>query len=147
MNDTPDNPRTALFREAAIFQLKLLADGVRDLVLMPVSLIAALAGLFRGGEQPEREFRQVLEAGRQTERWINLFGNHTEEDGQAPSIDQLLDRAERVVREQARQGGITENASRAIERALDAAQRAIPGPGKKANHLDAGDERPADKQP
>ena len=128
MQDRNESPRTRLFRDAAVFQLKLMADGLRDLVLVPVSLVAALAGWLRGGTQPDREFRQVLEAGRKTERWINLFGTHEPDEHERQSLDQLLDRAERVVREQARQGTITENASKAIGRALDAAQEAAAKP-------------------
>jgi hypothetical protein len=124
MNDSKPGQRGALVRESLIFQLKLVADGFRDLVLVPVSLVATLAGLLRGGSEPEREFRQVIELGRQTEQWINLFGNHESppEGGQAASLDRLLGHAEQVVREQAREGGLTESASRAIERAIQAAQ-------------------------
>ena len=124
MNESTSGSRLALFKEAVIFQLKLAADGLRDLVLVPISMIAALFGLIRGGDYPEKEFRDVIELGRRTERWINLFGTHEPEPGQEPSLDQLLERAESVVREQAKKGGITESASHAIERALDAVQRA-----------------------
>ena len=48
--------RSELVREAVVFQLKLMADGLRDLVLLPISLIATLIGLLRGGDEPEREF-------------------------------------------------------------------------------------------
>ena len=125
MIDTERNKRLELIREAVILQLKLLADGFRDLVLMPVSLVATLVGLMRGGEEPDQEFRRVIELGRQSEQWINLFGQHEpiREAGQAGSIDMLLTKAEEVVREQAREGGITENASKAIAKALEAAHR------------------------
>jgi hypothetical protein len=124
MSESDRNRRIELFRESLIFQLKLLADGARDLVLLPVSLVATVVGLLRGGENPDEEFRRVIELGRRSEQWINLFGQHEpiKEAGQAGSIDMLLIRAEEVVREQAREGGITENASRAINKALAAAQ-------------------------
>ncbi len=132
MRESEKSQRIALFREAVVFQVKLLADGMRDLVLMPVSAIAALVGLLRGGDQPDQEFRRVIEMGKQSEQWINLFGQHEpiSEAGQAGSIDMLLTRAEEVVREQAREGGITENASRAITRALDAAHSKVRDDGK-----------------
>jgi len=125
MIDSPSARRASLVRESLIFQLKLIADGTRDLILVPVSLVATAIGVIRGGDQPEREFNQVLDLGRQTERWINLFGNHDpiEEAGQAGSIDMLLTRAEEVVREQAREGGITESAANAIDKALNAAHQ------------------------
>ena len=123
MKHLESQKRGALIREAVIFQLKLLTDGVRDLVLLPISLIATLVGVLRGGNEPDREFRQVIELGRQSEQWINLFGQHEpiEEAGRAGSIDLLLTRAEEVVREQAKEGGISDAASKAIGRALSAA--------------------------
>jgi hypothetical protein len=123
MKETKVEGRSSLVRESLIFQLKLIVDGFRDFALVPVSLVATLVGLVRGGDEPDREFRQVLELGRQTEHWINLFGQHTpiEEAGNAGSMDLLLTRAEEVVREQSREGGISEAASRAINRALSAA--------------------------
>ncbi len=68
------SPRAKLIREAAVLQIKLLADGFRDAVLIPVSLFAALIGLLRGGDEPDREYRRVIKLGRRSERWINLFG-------------------------------------------------------------------------
>ena len=127
MNEPVSNKRAALFRETLVFQLKLLADGARDVILVPISLVSAVVGFLRGGDEPDREFRRVIELGRQSEQWINLFGQHEpiQEAGQAGSIDMLLTKAEEVVREQARQGGMTEGASKAIGKALDAAHRKV----------------------
>ncbi len=74
MNRETDSPRVKLIREAAVLQIKLLADGLRDAALIPVSLVAALIGLLRGGDEPDREYRRVIKLGRRSERWINLFG-------------------------------------------------------------------------
>ncbi len=76
MSDTDTSKRSTLIRNAVVFQLKLMADGLRDLVLLPVSLVATVIGLLRGGDEPERELLQVIEIGRESEQWINLFGNH-----------------------------------------------------------------------
>jgi hypothetical protein len=112
-------------RASLLFQAKLIVDGLRDFVLVPVSLVATLAGLVRGGDEPEREFESVLDLGRQTERWINLFGTHEpfEAGGQAGNLDQLVTRAEELLREQARQGGVSDNAAAALENALAALHR------------------------
>jgi hypothetical protein len=74
MNPETRSPRAQLIREAAVLQIKLLADGFRDALLIPVSLFAALIGLLRGGDEPDREYRRVIKLGRRSERWINLFG-------------------------------------------------------------------------
>ncbi len=73
--DEDEHPtRLHLIWDVVIFQFKLAADGLRDIVLIPVSLIAALYGLVAGGHEPERYFKDVLRFGRRTEHWINLFG-------------------------------------------------------------------------
>jgi len=106
MNDASRNSRIELARKAAIFQLKLLTDGLRDALLIPVSLIAAVVGLMRGGDDPEREFRRVLKMGRRSERWINLFG-HERPLGRSVttgSMDAILEQVESAVIEQYRKG-------------------------------------------
>ena len=124
MKETDSPPRSTLLRESLIFQLKLIADGIRDFALVPISLIATAVGLVRGGEGQDREFRRVIELGKQSEQWINLFGQHEpiEKAGKAGSIDLLLTKAEEVVREQVKEGGISAKASQAIEKALTAAR-------------------------
>ncbi len=122
MSESSESPRWDLIRSSLLFQLKLLADGLRDFLLVPVSIGATIAGLLRSGTDPEREFEQVLDFGRQTERWINLFGTH-EPFGQAGNLDQLVTRAEQLVREQAREGDVPEQAAAALQNALDTLQR------------------------
>jgi hypothetical protein len=125
MNESSDTPRWDLIRSSLLFQLKLLADGMRDFLLVPVSIVATIVGLLRSGTEPEREFEQVLEFGRQTERWINLFGTHEPFDraGQAGNLDQLVTKAEQLVRQQARDGDVPEQAAAALQNALDTLQR------------------------
>ena len=96
-------------RETALLQIKLLADGFRDAVLIPVSLIAALIGLSRGGDNPDREFRRIIKLGRRSERWINLFG-HQRPLGKphpADSLDNVLGRVESAIVKQYRKGQTT----------------------------------------
>ena len=85
----------ALAREAAVLQIKLVVDGFRDALLIPISLVAAIIGIFRGGEDADREFREVLKLGRRTERWINLFGYHRPYSKSHPagSMDRLINTA------------------------------------------------------
>jgi len=98
----------------------LLADGFRDLVLLPVSLIATLIGLMRGGDEPEREFNQVLQIGRESEKWINLFGTHEpRQDANAiASIDALFARVEETLKQQYQSAGISAKARSEINAAL-----------------------------
>jgi len=120
MNSTNESPRFTLIRETATLQLKLIADGFRDAVLIPVSLLAALIGLLRGGEDCDREFRRVIKLGRRSERWINLFG-HQQPLGlshPAGSMDKILNQVEAVVMDQYKKGRSTAETREAVSKAM-----------------------------
>ena len=101
MNPETRSPRANLIREAAVLQVKLLVDGFRDAILIPVSLFAALIGLLRGGENADREYRRVIKLGRHSERWINLFGHQRALGKSNPigSMDTVLGQMESAVME------------------------------------------------
>ena len=122
MNEADTSKRSALIRETVVFQLKLMADGLRDLVLLPVSLIATIIGLLRGGDEPEREFNQVIDFGRGTEQWINLFGNHAVSDNShaVASIDALFTKVEETLKQQYQAAGTSKSAQAEIDEALQA---------------------------
>lgn len=131
---SPASRRWHLIRDLAVFQLKLGLDALRDLVLSPVSLIAALVDLVFGGGQGARNFYAVLAAGRRTEAWINLFGEldraepraDAAEAAERASVDAIVDRMERLLVEQYERGGVTASAKTAIDRGLDAIGRRGP---------------------
>ena len=50
--DVPD--RWEFLRDVLVFQLKLLLDAVRDVVLSPVSIVAGVIDLISGDEPPGR---------------------------------------------------------------------------------------------
>jgi len=118
---TPGNsPRAELLRQAAVLQFKLVVDGIRDALLIPLSLVAAMIGLARGGENADEEFRRVIKLGRRSERWINLWGHQAPLRRNHPvgSLDTLLDRVEEVVMDQYRKGRSEEEARAAISKVL-----------------------------
>ena len=102
----------------AVFQFKLFADGVRDVIWSPLSLIAGIAGILGGGDRPDRYLQEVMRAGRRTDEWINLFGAY-DEDGTA---DELLEPLQSAARET-----ITQHAQRA-----DRYRRTRSDPGEPA---------------
>ena len=61
-----------LFRDLAIFQLKLFLDGLGDLVLSPLSFLAALWDMIPGGRKG-RAFYAVLRLGERWDLWLNLY--------------------------------------------------------------------------
>jgi hypothetical protein len=137
MDETPDkkletNERFVLARDIAVLQVKLIVDGLRDLVLVPASLVAGIASLLTDDNgRPGTYFYRLLSVGKQTEHWIDLFGalrNAPPDIEDAPtfpdaSMDDLVGRLESYVVEEHRKGGITSQAKERIDRALDAINR------------------------
>jgi hypothetical protein len=119
MNDTNESPRGRLIRETAVLQLKLLADGIRDAILIPLSLLAALIGLAEGGKNCDEKFRRVVKLGRRSERWINLFGQQPLDNSHpAGSIDAILNQVETVVMDQYRKGRTAAETRAAVREAM-----------------------------
>ncbi len=109
-----------------------MVDGLRDLVLVPTSLIVGAFSLLSGkGERPGNEFYQLLSAGKQSEHWINLFGalENAPPDLQnaAPfsttDMDELVGKLETFVIDEHKRGGITAQAKHRFDQALDALQK------------------------
>lgn len=120
------NERWNLIRDVVVFECKLIADGFRDLVLFPVSLIAAIISLLGKGE----EFYELLRLGRRSERWINLFGELDRKAGDASEqdnaerrdFDEIVSKVEAFLVEEYRKGGVTAQAKRHMDDALDRLQ-------------------------
>jgi len=120
MKDTHENPRGKLARDAAVLQIKLLADGIRDAILIPLSLFAALIGLVEGGSNCDEKFRRVIKLGRRSERWINLFGQKPPLGIEHPagSMDNILSQVESIVLDQYRKGRTAEETRAAVKEAM-----------------------------
>lgn len=97
--------KTELLRDAVVFQFKLLVDGIRDFVLIPVSLAAAIISFLKPGARAGTEFYDVVAFGRTTERKINLFSaaDKCAADPVAeelPDLDTLVDEIESFARKE-----------------------------------------------
>lgn len=65
--------RNEVIHDTVVLQLKLIVDGFRDLLLLPVCLVAGVWGLIRHQKNPGRYLYRVLSYGRLSEKWIGLF--------------------------------------------------------------------------
>ena len=125
--------RWSFSRDVLVFQFKLLADGFRDMVLIPASLIAGAMGLLFHRDNPSEPFYKVLALGKRSEYWINLFGSLPQEQQleastfvtRSGNLDQVVDKLENMLREQYEKGGITASAKTSIDRSIDALHRGI----------------------
>ena len=68
-----ESTRWRLVGDLLAFQFKLALDGLRDVLLSPLSLLAALAGLIFAGKQPGLYFYGLLRLGHRSDQWIRLF--------------------------------------------------------------------------
>jgi hypothetical protein len=78
MRATDVPTRGALVRDLLIFNFKLWVDGFKDIVLLPLSFVAAAVDfVFR-----TRLFYGVLRVGERFDLWLNLFGaaRHAEQE-------------------------------------------------------------------
>ncbi len=125
-------PLWILIRDIGVLQVKLIIDGFRDLVLVPASLIAGIVSVAKTTDgKPGTEFYQLVSAGKQSERWINLFGalrNAPPEVvdqihfGEA-DIDEIISKVEGFVVDEYQRGGVTAQAKARLDKVLAAMQR------------------------
>lgn len=71
-----DNEKTSFgtaLRSLLIFQFKLAADALRDLLMSPVSIIMFVLDVVLQPAHKESHYQQLMAFGRKTDHWINLF--------------------------------------------------------------------------
>jgi hypothetical protein len=117
--------RWQFWRDVAVFQLKMLLDNVRDLVLMPVSLVAALLDLILKGEREGARFYKVLRWGSHSEEVIDVYSAIKDHDpgnfrvSPAYTVDAVIARFESVVVREVEKGGTAASIKSAMDRAVD----------------------------
>ena len=128
----PTAERWTLIRDIGVLQVKLLVDGLRDLLLVPASLVAGIVSPATAKDGcPGPQFYQLLAWGRQSELWINLFGalQNSPEEIETPHVpgnqdmDDIVGRFESFVVEEVRRGGVTSQAKDRLDKILDGMQR------------------------
>jgi hypothetical protein len=97
--------RSQIARDLIVFQVKLFVGGLRDLLLSPVAIIAALLGLVSGRAGARQLFYDVVRLGRRTEDWIDPFGIAHDDAHAEEGLGDILTRIEQQVREEFKRGG------------------------------------------
>jgi hypothetical protein len=115
MNEKNPPTRGQLIRHVLVFQLKLAMDGLRDVLLSPISLIAALAGILTNHSDPSRFFNRLLQMGHRSDKWINLFNTHND-DSDSPTADDFVRKAESIVLTELEKGGVMPKLKRAAKK-------------------------------
>ena len=130
--EQPDTARWRLLRDLGVLQVKLLVDGLRDLILVPASLVAGIISIVQSVDgKPGPQFYRLLAWGKESEIWINLFGavSNSPEKIEQPSgfgaqdIDDIVGRLETFVVDEVKRGGVTTQAKERLDKILNAMQR------------------------
>lgn len=123
--------RWTLIRDIGVLQVKLIADGLRDFILVPVSLVAGIISLIKDRDSADNEFYRLLRIGRKSERWINLFEaadrvpESSDERVRFPDddIDALVKKVESYVVDEYQKGGVTRQARDQLDQLLKSVGR------------------------
>lgn len=84
----PEATKSQVARDMMVFQAKLFVDGIKDVLMSPLSLLAGLAGILLSRGNPGAPLYELMRLGKRLERWINLFGAAaTEESGEPERHD------------------------------------------------------------
>jgi hypothetical protein len=122
---TKSDGRWKFFRDVVVFQLKMLLDNLRDIVLMPVALGAAVIDLLYRGEREGALFYRVLRWGWHSEKVIDVYSaieNDPSGDfeiGRAYTVDGVIAHLENAVSREVEKGGTVASIKSAMDRAID----------------------------
>jgi hypothetical protein len=140
--------RWRFLRDVVVFQLKLLLDNLRDLALVPISLVAALIDLVYKGEREGALFYRVLRWGAHSEEVIDVYSaieHHAPSSfkmNPAYTVDAVVARLEGVLVCEYEKGGTAASIKAAMDRAIDQVHRETRDKGDRARDVVA---RAADK--
>jgi hypothetical protein len=84
------------FRHLLVFQIKLAADALRDLLMSPISIVVFFVDTLRKPTLEESWYLRLMLLGRKSDRLINLFDEH--KDAGHFTVDEAVEELERVVR-------------------------------------------------
>jgi hypothetical protein len=102
---TTGRTRWVILRDLLIFQVKLVLDGGKDIVLAPVSIVAVALDLLSPGGRPGHRFYAVMRLGERFDRWLSLFSAADKADAYQDGLfgasragsSSLLGRLEQIV--------------------------------------------------
>jgi len=67
--------KKVLIRDFALFQLKLVLDGLKDLLVFKLAIIAVLLDLLFGGSHRGRLFYGLMRLTERFDLWLNVYGS------------------------------------------------------------------------
>ena len=80
---------TTALRHLLVFQIKLMADALRDLLMSPISLVVFIVDAVRKPALEDSLYLRLMLAGRRSDQIINLFDEH--KDAGHFTVDQAIE--------------------------------------------------------
>ena len=128
-----------LIRDVIGFQFKLALDGIRDVLLSPISIGAALIGIVTRPDEPDKYYRELLKFGSKSDHWINLFD--TQEHANVSS-DEYINKVEDLLVGEYNKGGVVRSIKNHADDMIHSVQKGF----TPQNQDDLGVEPSADKK-
>ena len=82
-------------RHLLVFQIKLAADAIRDLMMSPVSVVVFIVDVINKPALEDSLYLRLMLMGRRSDRLINLFDEH--KDAGHFTVDEAVEELERRV--------------------------------------------------
>ena len=86
-------------RQLVVFQIKLAADALRDLLLSPVSIGALLLDFVFRLDEKSSLFNRLMNYGVMSDEFINLF-NQYHSSAERGNLDGLVNKAEKTLKQE-----------------------------------------------
>jgi hypothetical protein len=123
-----NDERWRFWRDVLVFELKMFIGNLRDLALMPVSVVAALLDLVSRGEREGSLFYRVLRWGAHSEEVLDAYSPIRDElqDRRVNpnyTVDAVVARLEGVLLREYEKGGTAATIKTALDRAIDQLHR------------------------
>ena len=74
MHPVNGTPAMVLLRDLFLFHVKLALDGMKDIVLIWLSVGAVIGDLLIGGSRRGQLFYSVMRLGERLDLWLNVYG-------------------------------------------------------------------------
>lgn len=119
--------RGAVVREFLFFQLRLLADGLKDLLLSPLTVILLMISLL-SPQQSRAMWTRLYRIGRGFDAWIDLFPDDERRASRADAqtMDSMLTQAEDLLRALRRGGSADPEVQAQLASIVRAAKKIAP---------------------
>jgi GNAT superfamily N-acetyltransferase len=127
--------RWRFWRDVLVFNLKVVLGNLRDLALIPTSLVAAVIDVVSKGEQEGSLFYRVLRWGAHSDEVLDPFSpvkDHKLAVNPNYTVDGVIARIEGVMVREYEKGGTAASIKAALDRVIDQVQHRTGGHREKA---------------